>query len=57
MGRARLLYNPPYTIHGTDELDSLGKAESHGSIRVANDVAIELAELLLREGGAWQGDA
>lgn len=57
MGRARLIFNRPYTIHGTDALDSLGKAASHGSIRIANEHAIELAELLLREGGAWQGEA
>lgn len=55
MGRARLIFNRPYTIHGTDAHDSLGKAASHGSIRIANEHAIELAELLLREGGAWQG--
>jgi lipoprotein-anchoring transpeptidase ErfK/SrfK len=55
MGRARLNYNRPYTIHGTEALHSLGTAASHGSIRVSNRVAIELAELLLREGGSWQG--
>lgn len=56
MGRARLVYRMPNTIHGTDNLDSLGKAASHGSIRVANDVVVELAGLLLKAGGAWQGD-
>lgn len=55
MGRARLVFNMPYTIHGTDDLDSLGKAISHGSIRVANDNVIPLAELLLKAGGAWEG--
>jgi lipoprotein-anchoring transpeptidase ErfK/SrfK len=57
MGRARLIFNRPYSIHGTDALQSLGKAASHGSIRIANDHAIEIAELLLREGGSWQGNA
>jgi hypothetical protein len=57
MGRARLIFNRPYTIHGTEAVDSLGKAASHGSIRIANDVVLELAELLLREGGAWQDQA
>jgi murein L,D-transpeptidase YcbB/YkuD len=57
MGRARLNYNRPYTIHGTEALHSLGTAASHGSIRVSNKVVIELAELLLREGGSWQGQA
>lgn len=56
MGRARLVYKMPNTIHGTDDLDSLGKAASHGSIRVANDVVVQLAEKLLKAGGAWEGD-
>ena len=55
MGRARVVFVLPYTIHGTDDLESLGTAASHGSIRVANEHAIPLAELLLRAGGAWQG--
>lgn len=56
MGRARLVYRMPNTIHGTDNLDSLGKAASHGSIRVANDVVVQLAEMLLKAGGAWEGE-
>ncbi len=55
MGRARLVYRMPNTIHGTDNLASLGKATSHGSIRVANEVVLQLAEILLRAGGAWEG--
>ena len=55
MGRARLVYKMPYTIHGTDNLDSLGKAVSHGSIRLANEHVIPLAEMMLKAGGAWQG--
>ena len=55
MGRARLVYRMPNTVHGTDDLDSLGKAVSHGSIRVANEVALNLAEMLLKAGGAWEG--
>ena len=39
-----------------DDLASLGKASSHGSIRVANPVALQLAQLLLKAGGSWQGD-
>jgi lipoprotein-anchoring transpeptidase ErfK/SrfK len=57
MGRARLIFNRPYSIHGTEALHSLGTAASHGSIRIANEHALELAELFLKEGGAWQGDA
>lgn len=56
MGRARLVYRMPNTIHGTTETDSLGKAVSHGSIRVANPVALKYAELLLKAGGAWEND-
>lgn len=55
MGRARLVYQMPYTIHGTDSLDSLGKAVSHGSIRLANEHVIPLAEMLLKAGNAWDG--
>jgi lipoprotein-anchoring transpeptidase ErfK/SrfK len=55
MGRARLVYKMPYTIHGTDDLGSLGKAVSHGSIRLANEHVIPLAEMLLKAGNAWQG--
>jgi len=55
MGRARLVYKMPYTIHGTDNLDSLGKAVSHGSIRLANEHVIPLAEMMLKAGNAWQG--
>jgi lipoprotein-anchoring transpeptidase ErfK/SrfK len=55
MGRVRLVYRMPNTVHGTDDLDSLGKAVSHGSIRVANEVVLELAEMLLKAGNAWEG--
>jgi len=55
MGRARLVFDLPYTIHGTEDLESLGTAASHGSIRVSNEDALALAELLLRAGGAWEG--
>ena len=55
MGRARLVYRMPNTVHGTDDLNSLGKASSHGSIRVANEVALQLAETLLKAGGSWEG--
>lgn len=56
MGRARLVFDMPYTIHGTDVLESLGQAASHGSVRISNEVVIGLAELLLRAGGSWGGD-
>ena len=55
MGRARLVYRMPNTVHGTNDLNSLGKASSHGSIRVANEVVLQLAQMLLKAGGAWEG--
>ena len=33
-------------LHGTNDPDSIGQDVSHGCIRVANDVVIQLAELL-----------
>lgn len=56
MGRARLVYRMPNTVHGTNDLNSLGKASSHGSIRVANEVVLQLAEMLLKAGNAWEGE-
>lgn len=51
MGRARIVYQMPYTIHGTKDIQSLGEAESHGSIRMANNHVIELARLIMQESG------
>jgi lipoprotein-anchoring transpeptidase ErfK/SrfK len=51
MGRARIVYQMPYTIHGTKDLNSLGEAESHGSVRMANNDVIELARLIMQETG------
>jgi murein L,D-transpeptidase YcbB/YkuD len=55
MGRARLVYRMPNTVHGTEDLNSLGKASSHGSTRVANETVLKLAEMLLKAGGSWEG--
>ena len=55
MGRARLVYRMPNTVHGTNDLNSLGKASSHGSIRVANEVVLQIAEMLLKAGNSWEG--
>ncbi|HEX6587914.1 MAG TPA: L,D-transpeptidase [Longimicrobiales bacterium] len=52
LGKAQLVYRAPNSIHGTNEPESLGQAVSHGSIRVANDVAIKLARMVLEAGGA-----
>jgi lipoprotein-anchoring transpeptidase ErfK/SrfK len=51
MGRVRIVYKMPYTIHGTKEIHSLGKALSHGSVRMANEDVIDLAKFLMSESG------
>jgi lipoprotein-anchoring transpeptidase ErfK/SrfK len=57
LGVVQLVYNPPNSIHGTNEPSSLGKAVSHGSIRVANEVGVELAKMVMQAGGAGKDDA
>lgn len=57
MGRARLVFNAPYTIHGTSDTGSLGRAASHGSVRVANDVALRLARRVMEHGGAGRPES
>lgn len=52
LGRAQLVYRAPNSIHGTSDKASLGKAVSHGSIRVSNEVAVELARMVMETGGA-----
>ena len=47
LGRAQLVYDMPRTIHGTNDSASVGKAVSHGSLRVTNPVALALAKLVL----------
>ena len=56
MGRARIVYQMPYTIHGTKDVESLGEAESHGSVRMANEEVIQLAKLLMARTGTERGD-
>lgn len=57
LGVAQLVYDVPRSIHGTNEPESLGKAESHGSIRIANDVARQLARMVMESGGASRDEA
>jgi L,D-transpeptidase catalytic domain len=57
LGRAQLVYDAPRSIHGTNEPESLGKAESHGSIRIANSVAVQLARMVMESGGAQRDEA
>lgn len=46
MGKLRLPFLPAYFIHGTPDEGSLGKASSHGCVRLANKDAIDLAILI-----------
>ena len=57
LGRAQLVYRAPNSIHGTNEPESLGQAVSHGSIRVSNEVAMELARQVMEAGGAGRDEA
>lgn len=57
LGRAQLVYRAPNSIHGTNEPESLGQAVSHGSIRVANEVAVALARQVMEAGGASRDEA
>jgi lipoprotein-anchoring transpeptidase ErfK/SrfK len=57
MGRARLIFRAPYSLHGTDALDSLGRRASHGSVRVANEDIIGIARLVQEHGGEPRNDS
>lgn len=57
LGRVQLVYDPPRTIHGTNQPSSIGKAVSHGSIRMTNQSAIELAKRIMDASGAGKDAA
>jgi lipoprotein-anchoring transpeptidase ErfK/SrfK len=42
---------PDYYIHGTDQADSLGRAESHGCVRMHENDVLELGKLVMEHGG------
>ncbi|CAA9376062.1 MAG: hypothetical protein AVDCRST_MAG89-5014 [uncultured Gemmatimonadetes bacterium] len=53
MGRVKIFFREPdYYIHGTHQEDTLGQAESHGCIRMRNADVIELARMVMENGGA-----
>ncbi|HYW05941.1 MAG TPA: L,D-transpeptidase [Longimicrobium sp.] len=53
MGRVKIFFLPPdYYIHGTRDVDSLGEAESHGCVRMANSDVIAVAKRVMEHGGA-----
>jgi lipoprotein-anchoring transpeptidase ErfK/SrfK len=42
---------PDYYIHGTDQVESLGTAASHGCLRMDPEEVAELAKLIMEHGG------
>lgn len=53
MGRVKAFFREPtYYIHGTDDEASIGRAASHGCVRMRNEDVIELSRLLVEHGGA-----
>jgi lipoprotein-anchoring transpeptidase ErfK/SrfK len=57
LGRAQLVYDLPRTIHGTNAPASIGKAVSHGSIRMNNTEIVALAKRLMEASGAGKDAA
>ena len=57
LGRVQLVYDPPRSIHGTNEPASIGKAVSHGSIRMGTADITALAIRVLKAGGATEDAA
>ena len=52
MKRVKMFFQEPdYYIHGTGDEESLGKAESHGCIRMHPDDVTRLAQLVMEHGG------
>ena len=52
MGKVKLFFAAPdYYIHGTENEESLGRAASHGCIRMANADVVEVARLVMERGG------
>ena len=52
MKRVKIFFSEPdYYIHGTDAVDSLGDAASHGCVRMSAHDVTELAKLLMDHGG------
>jgi lipoprotein-anchoring transpeptidase ErfK/SrfK len=57
LGRVQLVYDPPRTVHGTPDRTSIGKAVSHGSIRMLNEEAAELGRRLMESAGVGRDSA
>jgi murein L,D-transpeptidase YcbB/YkuD len=57
MGRVKLFFAPYYYIHGSPHVRDLGRAASHGCVRMMNNDVIELARLLHARNGGSLSDA
>lgn len=57
LGRAQLVYDPPRTIHGTNQPSSIGTNTSHGSIRMSNAEIVALAKRIMAASGARKDSA
>jgi lipoprotein-anchoring transpeptidase ErfK/SrfK len=57
LGRAQLVYDAPRSIHGTNNPESIGRAVSHGSIRVTNQVATQLARTVMEAAGVTRDES
>jgi lipoprotein-anchoring transpeptidase ErfK/SrfK len=58
MGRVKIFFHEPdYYIHGTNDPKSVGKAVSHGCLRMKNDDAMELARIVMEHGGRSKPDS
>lgn len=52
MGRAKLFFRTPaYYVHGTAAAEEIGRAASHGCVRLRNEDVLELARLVMEHGG------
>lgn len=52
MGRVKMFFRrPAYYIHGTNREDEIGRAASHGCVRMRNEDVMELAQLVMEHGG------
>lgn len=47
----KIPFLPLYYIHGTDDPESVGRAASHGCVRMRNEDIAELGRLLMEETG------
>lgn len=57
LGRVQLVYDLPRTIHGTPQRSSIGKAISHGSIRMYNEDVARLGRELMESAGVGKDSA